>query len=426
MSSEWFDKLLGDVVTLKRGYDLPAKERKAGNVPIISSSGFSDTHEESKVSGPGVVTGRYGTIGEVFYSEKAFWPLNTTLYVEDFKGNHPKFIYYLLKTIDYHRYSDKAAVPGVNRNHLHTARVHVPDLGTQISIARVLGAFDDRIDLLRQTNTTLEAIAQAIFKSWFVDFDPVKAKAEGLEPVGMDAATAELFPSEFEESELGAIPKGWQVKSVKELLSSTIGGDWGQEEPDAEHTLPATIIRGTDIPDIKGCRFDSAPRRYVRPSKAKSRTLQDGDIVIEVSGGSKTQSTGRAIQLTNTLLQNLGETVLPASFCRLFRPIDRETGLLLSLHLTSIYQAGKMWNYQVQSTGLANFQTQHFLESELVVCPPATVLKAAFEIIRPLIERQHAAPIQTLAQLRDTLLPRLISGKLRLPEAQEELEEALA
>jgi type I restriction enzyme, S subunit len=223
MRSDWQDCTLGDAITLKRGYDLPAKERRTGTVPIVSSSGFSDLHSKSMVKGPGVVTGRYGTIGQVFYVERDFWPLNTTLYVQDFKGNDRRFVSYMLRTVDFHQFSDKAAVPGVNRNHLHTARIVLPPVPEQVRIASLLQSFDDRNDLLRQTNATLETIAQALFKSWFIDFDPVRAKAEGREPEGMDAATAALFPAEFEESALGLIPKGWGITKLGDHLELTKG-----------------------------------------------------------------------------------------------------------------------------------------------------------------------------------------------------------
>ncbi len=111
MATDWIETTLGEVLELKRGYDLPTQHRRPGHTPIVSSSGVNDTHSESRVAAPGVVTGRYGTIGKVFYIDQDFWPLNTTLYVCDFKGNHPRFISYLLKTIDYLAYSDKAAVP---------------------------------------------------------------------------------------------------------------------------------------------------------------------------------------------------------------------------------------------------------------------------------------------------------------------------
>lgn len=198
MSSEWKTGKLGDFIELKRGYDLPHANRQPGRVPLVSSSGISDFQAESKVKGPGVITGRYGTIGQVYFVAEDYWPLNTTLYVRDFKGNDAKFICYFLKTLNFLAYSDKAAVPGVNRNHLHEASVTLPSHATQKEIAAFLGALDDRITLLRETNTTLEAIAQALFKSWFVDFDPVRAKQEGREPEGMDADTAALFPDNFE------------------------------------------------------------------------------------------------------------------------------------------------------------------------------------------------------------------------------------
>ncbi|HEY0892478.1 MAG TPA: restriction endonuclease subunit S, partial [Cellvibrio sp.] len=235
--SEWVEIELGDFIELKRGYDLPQKDRTAGNIPIVSSSGKSGLHGDFKVKGPGVITGRYGTIGEVFYCEENFWPLNTTLYVKDFKGNDPLFTYYFLKTIRFSDYSDKAAVPGINRNHLHKAIVKVPsDPIYQRHLALKLWELDKKIHLNTKTNQTLESIAQAIFKSWFVDFEPVKAKMAVLADGGTReqaelaamgaisgkseaelaqlqqqnpehyqqlAETAALFPSAMVESELG-------------------------------------------------------------------------------------------------------------------------------------------------------------------------------------------------------------------------------
>ena len=208
-SGNWRETTLGEVIELKRGYDLPKRKRVSGSVPLISSSGTSDYHAEAKVMGPGVVTGRYGTLGQVYYIQDDFWPLNTTLYVRDFKGNNPRFISYLLRSIDFFAYSDKAAVPGVNRNHLHTAPVRIPPLDEQRRIAHILGTLDDKIELNRRMSQTLEAMAQALFKSWFVDFDPVRAKAEGR-PTGLPPEIDTLFPDSFQDSELGEIPEGWQ------------------------------------------------------------------------------------------------------------------------------------------------------------------------------------------------------------------------
>lgn len=159
---------LGDVIELKRGYDLAEDKRVEGSIPIISSSGTTGYHNEAKVSGPGVVTGRYGTLGEVFYVEGEFWPLNTALYVRDFKGNSPRFIAYFLKYLLGNVVSDKAAVPGLNRNALHARDVFVPDPDEQRRIAAVLSTYDDLIENNRKRIKLLERAARLLYTEWFV------------------------------------------------------------------------------------------------------------------------------------------------------------------------------------------------------------------------------------------------------------------
>lgn len=139
----WKTLPLGSFVTFQRGYDLPHRMRRAGGIPLVSSAGITDFHNVAMVNGPGVVTGRYGTIGELFYVEEPFWPLNTTLYVRDFQGNLPKYAYYLLQRFDFHSFSGKSGVPGVNRNDLHSETVKISnDLEEQSAIATALTDVD--------------------------------------------------------------------------------------------------------------------------------------------------------------------------------------------------------------------------------------------------------------------------------------------
>ena len=158
---------LGDALTLKRGYDLPEYARITGEIPVISSSGITGTHNEAKVLGPGVVTGRYGTLGEVYYIENDFWPLNTALYVNDFHHNDPHFIYYFLRWILKNIQSDKAAVPGVNRNDLHAREVIIPSaIHEQRLIASILSAYDDLIENNRRRMRLLEESARLLYKEY--------------------------------------------------------------------------------------------------------------------------------------------------------------------------------------------------------------------------------------------------------------------
>jgi len=185
---------LGDFLTLKRGYDLPERARVPGDVPIVPSSGITGTHREPKVDGPGVVTGRYGTLGEVFYLDQPFWPLNTALYVQDFKGNHRRFVSYFLKWILNGTQSAKAAVPGVNRNDLHALKVAVPDAPEQQSaIAAILCAYDDLIENNRRRIQLLEQAARMLYKEWFVHL---------------------RFPGHEHTKIIGGVPEGWEKKPL--------------------------------------------------------------------------------------------------------------------------------------------------------------------------------------------------------------------
>jgi type I restriction enzyme S subunit len=165
---KWHAGRLGNVLTLQRGHDLPENDRREGAVPVVSSSGITGRHNEAKALPPGVVTGRYGTIGEVFFLDEPYWPLNTALYVTDFKGNDPKFVAYLLKQVLSNLQSDKAAVPGVNRNVLHELEVRWPEHDGQRRIASTLSAYDDLIENNNRRMALLEDAARQLYREWFV------------------------------------------------------------------------------------------------------------------------------------------------------------------------------------------------------------------------------------------------------------------
>jgi type I restriction enzyme S subunit len=223
--SEWKITNIGDILTLQRGFDLPSDDRRNGTYPVVASTGIVGFHDQSMVKGPGVIIGRSGSIGGGQYIQTDFWPLNTTLWVKDFKGNNPRFCYYLLKSLDLSFLNAGSGVPTLNRNHVHPIVVPYPvDVKEQRAIAHILGTLDDKIEFNRRMNETLEGIARALFKSWFIDFDPVRAKAEGRQPFGMNEETAALFPSEFEDSELGEIPKGWKVECVESICDTIENG----------------------------------------------------------------------------------------------------------------------------------------------------------------------------------------------------------
>ncbi|HHV6878000.1 restriction endonuclease subunit S [Haemophilus influenzae] len=436
---------LNEFITLQRGFDLPSNKRISGSVPVVASTGIAGYHNEIKVKAPGVVIGRSGSIGGGQYIEKDFFPLNTTLYVKDFKGHYPRFIYYLLKSIDFASFNVGTGVPTLNRNHLSSILISDLGIDKEKEIANILGSLDQKIQLNTQINQTLEQIAQALFKSWFVDFDPVRAKVQALsdgltleqaelatmqaisgktpeeltalsqtqpERYAELAETAKAFPCEMVEVNGVEVPKGWELKPFGSLLENTIGGDWGKEEEDEKHTENVFVFRGTDLPNVQTNEFDAIPKRYIAKNKLKSRKAKYGDIIIEVSGGSKNQPTGRSLLITKNLLCNFNLPIIPASFCRLFTPINEKIAVLLACHLKMIYTQGKTWEYQVQSTGISNFQTKNFLENELVVIPDENIFNAFYEKVGVIFEKMTSNENMLLSKTRDLLLPRLLNGKI--------------
>ncbi len=440
---------LGQFIVHKKGFAFKSKDYLEHGVPVIRVSNFTDNsisptdlkfvsvdvseqNQEVRLykndvviatvgswpNNPASVVGR--TISVPQWADKALMNQNSVIIrAKSKKMIDQRFIYHQMKSAEFANHVVTKAQGSANQASITLEAIFSfptfwPNETNRRQIVEILDALDDRISLLRETNTTLEAIAQALFKSWFVDFDPVRAKQQGSAPQGMDAATAALFPDSFEASELGEVPKGWRLVPFGELLSHTIGGDWGDEVAGEKNDIRVAIIRGTDIPDLQTGTNNRVPVRFTSQKKLETRRLQDGDIVLEVSGGSKDQPTGRALYLTDGLLGQFDCPVEPASFCRLLRPNTKNLGVLLAQHLTYIYAQGKTWEYQNQSTGISNFQTTHFLATELVAFPTDEVLTEFANVVKPMIDRAHVTQIKQLATLRDTLLPRLMSGQLRV------------
>src|SRR5487761_1758637 len=152
--SEWKTTAIGDVLTLQRGFDITRNEQRPGSVPVISSGGIGSYHDTAAAQGPGVVIGRKGTLGKVFYLPGDYWPHDTTLWVKDFKGSHPRFVYYFFLNLDVMSLDVGSANPTLNRNHVHPLPVRWPDFAHQVRIADILGALDDKIAVNDQISST--------------------------------------------------------------------------------------------------------------------------------------------------------------------------------------------------------------------------------------------------------------------------------
>ena len=292
----------------------------------------------------------------------------------------------------------------------------LPPLAEQRAIAHILGTLDDKIELNRRTNETLEGMARAIFKSWFVDFDPVRAKAEGRDP-GLPKSIANLFPDSFEDSELGKIPKGWKAAPLRELTEITIGGDWGKDDH-FDGSVEAICLRGVDLERLRINGWADAPRRWIKASSSAKRQLEERDVLIAGSGAGPT---GRPLWASSQLGHLWGLPVIYSNFCKRLRCHSKNSAIYIDRWLHTMRESGEIWEY-VNGTSLPNLDANALLRGKWIVVPSERVLQSFARIIEPLSQKLFSTESRTLAALRDTLLPKLLSGEIRVGEAEKIVE----
>lgn len=390
-----------DFVTLQRGFDLPKTEMRQGTYPVVGSTSIIGHHDEFKVEPPGVVTGRSGSLGIVQYVAEKYWPHNTSLWVKDFKGNDPKFVYYCMQGMDFARFNAGAGVPTLNRNHLDSLEVEVPSLLIQRRIAGILSAYDELIENNQRRIRILEDMARSLYREWFVHF-----RYPGHESVPLV------------DSPLGQIPQGWEAIPFERLLASMTGGDWGSEQPAGRDTAEVGIVRGTDFDEVAYGGQLRVPVRYITPSSFTTRGLRAGDVVIENSINAKSRCIGTTLLVDNHVLNRLGRDAVAASFCKVFRLHDSRLAPLVHLHVRHLREDAKMEYYQnVAANGIGNFQAKKFAKEERLVLPSNEVMRV--KLIEPIASLFNsvgvlASQLSNLRRTRDLLLPRLLSGNINL------------
>ena len=446
MSSEWKSYQLGDIFDLVNGFAFKGGEFKSSGIPVIkiknvkpnnlllSDLAFVDKDVADKrpdkelkrgdilitMSGNRMDGSRDTWVGKVAYFDiPGRYMLNQRVGVlRPKKGVEVdrKCCSYFLSSDEFQDFFIAVATSSGGQANLSPSqilgeKINLPPLAEQKQIASLLTSLDDRITLLRETNTTLEAIAQALFKSWFVDFDPVHAKMQGRAPEGMDEATADLFPDSFEGSELGPVPKGWRVERLGEVCSYLNRGISPKYlEEGGVLVINQKCIRDFSVDYSKARRHDKAQR------KIDGRQLVVGDILVNSTG---VGTLGRVAQVLTS-----NEVVIVDS------------------HVTVVRAGGKLsWPYlgqwmtrqqpNIEAMGEGSTGQTELARSKLsvmpILVPSVDALRLFDEVVTSLKERiaVNEACVSELAKLRDTLLPRLISGQLQLPDAQQNFEEAL-
>lgn len=368
----WQSCRLGDVLTLKRGHDLPEHSRQEGDVPVVSSSGITGNHNEARATAPGVVTGRYGTIGEVFYLEKDYWPLNTALYVVDFKGNDPRFAAYFLRNVLKGYQSEKAAVPGVDRNVLHEIRVLVPDIQAQHRIVQILGAYDDLIENNRRRMALLEESARLLYQEWFIHLH---------------------FPGHEHARITDGLPEGWQQKALGDLCQDI------RESVSPEELDPETPYIG----------LEHMPRRSI--------SLGEWGTADQVSS-SKNQFRAGDILFgkIRPYFHKVGVAFVDgvaSSDAIVIKPKGDALHSLVLMTMSSDAFIAVTAKQMKEGSKMPRADWKQ-MQQYKVLQPPSSLLDEFNRQISPIVEQLQTLTFtnQKLRSARDLLLPRLMSGEI--------------
>lgn len=366
---DWEVRRLGDILEIKYGKGLTEKDRKSGGVPVFGSSGVVGYHVKALSKGPGLVIGRKGNIGSVYLSKSDFFPIDTVFYSENIKN--AGFLYYMLTKINLEQLMSDSAVPGLNIHFLESVRIPYPQLHEQSRIATVLSWFDDFIETKKKQNEILEKTAMAIFKSWFIDFEP-------------------FSDNEFVDSALGKMPKSWEIGKLSDVCEIIMG-----QSPPSEYYNR----------EGEGSAFIQGKGQF-------GRYTPNTDVFCSGTGK---RAKPRDILLT--VRAPIGElNIADAEYIigRGLASLRSETWVFVYLYLLSNKELLKASERGTTFDAIIKPE----LESFPLVKPPQDVLEKFKAITEPLFSKilLNQKQIWVLSKVRDVLLPLLVFGKLRVEE----------
>ena len=370
----WKSIRFRDFVTLQRGFDLPKSQMDDGDVPVLGSQCVIGFHNEAKVEPPGVVTGRSGTLGLVQYTDQPYWPHNTALWVRDFKGNDPRFVYYKLQTLHLERFNGGVSVPTLNRNVLDTLPLEVPVLSEQKRIASILSAYDDLIENNRRRIQLLEQTARLLYKEWFVHL---------------------RFPGHEHVKIKDGVPEGWERKPLSALCTDI-------REP----------IHPKDVsPDVPYIGLEHIPRHSI--------TLNSWGTAVEVSSGKFRFLEGDILfGKIRPYFHKVGFTLLDgitSSDAIVIRPTEN----LLYFYVLSLLASDEFVALASKTvregSKMPRADWNFLLKSEFRI--PSKAIWGLFnEKMSPICIQLRTLALHNrkLERSRDLLLPRLMNGKIAI------------
>ncbi|PSB32840.1 restriction endonuclease subunit S [Chlorogloea sp. CCALA 695] len=378
MKSYKQNTILSELITLQRGFDLPESNRQIGNIPVVASSGVVGFHNEAKVKAPGVVIGRSGSIGGGQYITEDFWPLNTTLWVKDFKDHNPRFIYYLLKNIDFSSFNGGSGVPTLNRNHIANIKAPSFDQKQENKIADILSKYDDLIENNRRRIELLEESARSLYREWFVYL---------------------RFPGHEHTPIIDGIPDGWEKKKIEEICETVGGGTPSTQNHEYWSDGNITWVVPTDVTRNNCLALLNSERKITEAGlKNSSAKLVPSETILMTSRA----SVGFFALMDQQVCTNQG----------FINIIPNQKNYRMYLLHNLMYRVEEIRSYAGGST-YQEINKTRFRNLDIVI-PSKTLLQQFQEQSYKILQQVRLLnkQIAKLNQARDLLLPRLMNGEI--------------
>jgi len=387
MGSDIRETTLGALLAFSNGHSSPGRADYLP-YPVYGSNGVIGRTDTANAEAGSIVIGRVGSqCGSLYFSRQPCWVTDNAIRATALNNNDPRFLFYLLSTLELNGWRTGSGQPLLNQDILSHVPANVPPVPEQRAIGGILGALDDKIELNRRMNETLEAMARALFKSWFIDFDPVHAKAEGRDP-GLPADIAALFPDSFEDSELGEIPTGWKTERVEDIAEVSSGKRPGVRYSEASAQASVPLWGG------------NGPMAFV------PEALIDYPFLL----------TGRVGTLGSVF--RIPEPCWPSDNTLVLKTKQLRAYEYLFLQLKRV-------DFMALNRGSTQpLLTQTDLKAQPLVIPPAVALEC-FHVFAGSVYKQVdklESESRTLASVRNTLLPKLLSGDLRVKDVEHPVE----
>ncbi|WP_395625726.1 restriction endonuclease subunit S [Daejeonella sp.] len=338
-----------------------------------------------------------------------FWVNNHAHILKANNENCNKYLYYNFNRIYFIPYITGSAQPKLNKENLLNIITYVHEFPEQRKIASVLSPLDSKIELNNRINAEMEAMAKTLYDYWFVQFDFPDVNGKPYKTSGGKMVWNEELKRE--------IPEGWEVKLFSDWINNDKSGDWGKEQIEGNYTEKVYCIRGADINGLNGLGELKSPERYIL-EKNLHKTLDPADLIVEISGGSPTQSTGRLAFITEETLARFDAPIICSNFCKAVTLKNKTQLYNFVYHWKSIYDAGVLFGYEGKTSGIKNLLFESFVSSHYTVVPEMSATNKFYDFMKQSESKKQKNLLenQKLTELRDWLLPMLMNGQVKVSE----------